>query len=88
MILCTRLLNLGRLLAILLIRNPKRGGVQDRQRLLEAELEQLHDCCVDLTNRLNAAEARETDLASELARREEEVWSSRSPFPSLTQQNW
>jgi hypothetical protein len=48
-------------------------GVQEHLRRLEAELEQLHDCCVDLTNRLNAAEARETDLASELARREDEV---------------
>lgn len=47
--------------------------MQEHLRRLELELEQLHDCCVDLTNRLNAAEARETDLASELARREEEV---------------
>ena len=49
--------------------------MQGRLRQLEMELEQLHDCCVDLTNRLNAAEAREADLASELARREEEVGS-------------
>jgi len=46
-------------------------------------LEELHDCCVDLTNRLNAAEARETDLASELTRREEEVHHiPPPPFPS------
>jgi len=53
-----------------------RPGVQEHLRRLEVELEQLHDCCMDLTNRLNAAEARETDLASELARREEEVESA------------
>ena len=39
----------------------------------EAELEELHECSIDLSNRLNAAEARETELASELASRNQDV---------------
>ena len=39
----------------------------------EAELEELHECSIDLSNRLNAAEARETELASELANRYQDV---------------
>ena len=39
----------------------------------EAELEELHECSIDLSNRLNAAEARETELASELANRNQDA---------------
>ena len=40
---------------------------------LEVEAERLRDCCLDLQNRLQAAEARETELASELTDKEAEL---------------
>lgn len=36
-------------------------------------MEQLQDSCLDLQNRLQAAEARETELASELTKQEGEL---------------
>ena len=36
-------------------------------------MEQLQDSCLDLQNRLQAAEARETELASELTKQEDKL---------------
>lgn len=44
---------------------------------LEAEVERLRNCCLDLQNRLQAAEARETELATGLAERESELHVAR-----------
>ena len=41
------------------------------------EVERLRDCCLDLQNRLQAAEARETELASELTDKEAELHAAR-----------
>lgn len=40
---------------------------------LQAEIEELQECCLDLRNRLNAAEARETELASDLVSKDKEM---------------